>query len=189
MPHLLIAGQTGAGKSVMMNTIITSLLYRNSPADLKLILVDPKQVEMGLYNDLPHLLAPVINEPEKCISALKWAVAEMDRRLKTMAAVGKRNIEEYNSQNGSDGMPYIVIVIDEWIEVDRLRDLRDGLLYLYVYGRINYVDFSKETRTIQVCYRFAPDSTPDAGIEQVGLGGQWRLCIPPYAPAAYNRHT
>ena len=113
MPHILIAGQTGAGKSVMMNTIITSLLYRNSPSALKLILVDPKHVEMGLYNDLPHLLAPVINEPEKCISALKWAVAEMDRRLRSLAAAGKRNIEEYNNQNGSEGMPYIVIVIDE----------------------------------------------------------------------------
>ncbi|HEY4963421.1 MAG TPA: DNA translocase FtsK 4TM domain-containing protein [Candidatus Saccharimonadales bacterium] len=113
MPHLLIAGQTGAGKSVMINTLITSLLYRNSPADLKLILVDPKQVELGSYNELPHLLSPVINEPEKCISALKWAVAEMDRRLKAMALVGKRNITEYNSVNESEGMPYIVIVIDE----------------------------------------------------------------------------
>lgn len=113
MPHLLIAGQTGAGKSVMMNTIITSLLYRNSPSDLKLILVDPKQVEMGVYSDLPHLLAPVINEPEKCISALKWAVAEMDRRLKTMAGAGKRNIDEYNMKTNGEGMPYIVVVIDE----------------------------------------------------------------------------
>jgi S-DNA-T family DNA segregation ATPase FtsK/SpoIIIE len=113
MPHLLIAGQTGSGKSVMINTLITSLLYRNSPADLKLILVDPKQVELGSYNDLPHLLSPVINEPEKCISALKWAVAEMDRRLKAMSLVGKRNIAEYNAVDESEGMPYIVIVIDE----------------------------------------------------------------------------
>ena len=71
MPHLLVAGQTGSGKSVMINTFLTSLLYRNSPSDLKLILVDPKQVEMAPYNDMPHLLTPVINEPEKCISALK----------------------------------------------------------------------------------------------------------------------
>jgi S-DNA-T family DNA segregation ATPase FtsK/SpoIIIE len=113
MPHLLIAGQTGAGKSVMINTLITSLLYRNSPADLKLILVDPKQVELGSYNELPHLLSPVINEPEKCISALKWAVAEMDRRLKAMALVSKRNIAEYNAIDEGEGMPYIVIVIDE----------------------------------------------------------------------------
>ncbi len=113
MPHLLIAGQTGSGKSVMINTLITSLLYRNSPADLKLILVDPKQVEMALYHDIPHLLSPIINEPEKCISALKWAVAEMERRLKAFAEVGKRNIGEYNAIKKEEGMPYIVIVIDE----------------------------------------------------------------------------
>jgi S-DNA-T family DNA segregation ATPase FtsK/SpoIIIE len=113
MPHLLVAGQTGSGKSVMINDILTSLLYRNSPSDLKLILVDPKQVELTPYNDIPHLLTPVINEPEKCISALKWAVAEMERRLKTMAEVGRRNIIEYNNFKKEEGMPYIVIVIDE----------------------------------------------------------------------------
>lgn len=113
MPHLLVAGQTGSGKSVMINDILTSLLYRNSPSDLKLILVDPKQVELTPYNDIPHLLTPVINEPEKCISALKWAVAEMERRLRTMAEVGKRNIAEYNTVKKEEGMPYIVIVIDE----------------------------------------------------------------------------
>jgi S-DNA-T family DNA segregation ATPase FtsK/SpoIIIE len=113
MPHLLVAGQTGSGKSVMINTLLTSLLYRNSPSDLKLILVDPKQVEMAPYGDIPHLLTPVINDPEKCISALKWAVAEMERRLRTMAEVGKRNIGEYNNLKKEEGMPYIVIVIDE----------------------------------------------------------------------------
>jgi S-DNA-T family DNA segregation ATPase FtsK/SpoIIIE len=113
MPHLLVAGQTGSGKSVMINDILTSLLYRNSPSDLKLILVDPKQVELTPYNDIPHLLTPVINEPEKCISALKWAVAEMERRLKAMAEVGRRNIVEYNNLKKEEGMPYIVIVIDE----------------------------------------------------------------------------
>jgi S-DNA-T family DNA segregation ATPase FtsK/SpoIIIE len=113
MPHLLIAGQTGSGKSIMINTLLTSLVYRNSPADLKLILVDPKQVELALYNDIPHLLTPVITEPEKCISALKWSVAEMERRLRTFADSGKRNIGEYNELKKEEGMPYIVIVIDE----------------------------------------------------------------------------
>lgn len=113
MPHLLIAGQTGSGKSIMINDILTSLLYRNTPSDLKLILVDPKQVELTPYNDIPHLLAPVIHEPEKCISALKWAVAEMDRRLKTIAAAGRRNIAEYNTLKKDESMPYIVVVIDE----------------------------------------------------------------------------
>lgn len=113
MPHLLVAGQTGSGKSVMINTILTSLLYRNSPADLKLILVDPKRVELKPYDDLPHLLTPVITEPEKCISALKWAVAEMERRYKALSEVKKRNIAEYNNLKKEEGMPYIVIVIDE----------------------------------------------------------------------------
>ena len=113
MPHLLVAGQTGSGKSVMINTILTSLLYRNSPADLKLILVDPKQVELKPYEDIPHLLTPVITEPEKCISALKWAVAEMERRYKALADVNKRNIAEYNNLKQEEGMPNIVIVIDE----------------------------------------------------------------------------
>jgi S-DNA-T family DNA segregation ATPase FtsK/SpoIIIE len=113
MPHLLVAGQTGSGKSVMINTILTSLLYRNGPADLKLILVDPKRVELAPYNDIPHLLTPVIVEPEKCISALKWAVAEMERRYTELADAGKRNIEEYNKVKQEEGMPYIVVVIDE----------------------------------------------------------------------------
>lgn len=113
MPHLLVAGQTGSGKSVMINDILTSLLYRNSPSDLKLILVDPKQVELKPYDGIPHLLTPVITEPEKCISALKWAVAEMERRYHALAEVGKRNIGEYNAVKKEEGMPYIVIVIDE----------------------------------------------------------------------------
>lgn len=113
MPHLLVAGQTGSGKSVMINTILTSLLYRNSPSDLKLILVDPKQVELKPYDDIPHLLTPVITEPEKCISALKWTVAEMERRYKALSEERKRNIVEYNNAKKEEGMPYIVIVIDE----------------------------------------------------------------------------
>lgn len=113
MPHLLVAGQTNSGKSVMINTILTSLLYRNSPSDLKLILVDPKHVELAPYDEIPHLLTGVITEPEKCISALKWAVAEMERRYKKLAEGHKRNITEYNQANKGESMPYVVIVIDE----------------------------------------------------------------------------
>jgi S-DNA-T family DNA segregation ATPase FtsK/SpoIIIE len=113
MPHLLIAGQTGSGKSVMINTLLTSLLYHNSPADLKLILVDPKQVELTPYDNIPHLLTPVITKADKCISALKWASNEMERRYGLLAEKGKRNITSYNATNEDDHMPYIVIVIDE----------------------------------------------------------------------------
>lgn len=113
MPHLLIAGQTGSGKSVMINTLLTSLLYRNSPSDMRLILVDPKQVEMAPYEDIPHLLAPIITEPEKTISALKWAVNEMERRYDLLAEQKIRDIRSYNTKNKEEAMPYIVIVIDE----------------------------------------------------------------------------
>lgn len=132
MPHLLVAGQTGSGKSVMINSLLTSLLYRNSPSDMKLILVDPKQVEMAPYADIPHLLTPVIVEPEKTISALKWAVNEMERRYSLLADERVRDIKTYNAKIKSQGkqiavedaegnmqqvddgkMPYIVIVIDE----------------------------------------------------------------------------
>lgn len=117
MPHMLIAGATGSGKSAMINTLLTSLLYRNSPNDLRLILVDPKRVELGLYNGIPHLLTPVINEPEKTISALKWAVAEMERRYKLLAEAGNRNIIEYNKAHPEEAMPSIVIVIDEMADL------------------------------------------------------------------------
>ncbi len=132
MPHLLIAGQTGSGKSVMINTLLSSLLYRNSPSEMKLILVDPKHVEMAPYADIPHLITPVINEPEKTISALKWAVNEMERRYKLLAEHKVRDIKTYNTmiqnsrktitvqdeagneqQHENGAMPYIVIVIDE----------------------------------------------------------------------------
>ena len=113
MPHLMIAGQTGSGKSVMINTLLTSLLYRNSPSDMRLILVDPKQVEMAPYEGIPHLLAPIITEPEKTISALKWAVNEMERRYDLLAEQKIRDIKSYNAKMSDEPMPYIVIVIDE----------------------------------------------------------------------------
>lgn len=113
MPHCLIAGTTGSGKSILLNSFITSLLFRNSPEELKLILIDPKRVELTNYNGIPHLLTPVITEPEKILSALKWAMAEMDRRYKLFQQVGVRNIQGYNEMSGFQALPYIVIVIDE----------------------------------------------------------------------------
>ncbi len=123
MRHLLIAGTTGSGKSVMTNTIIMSLLYRNSPADMRLIIVDPKRVEMAVYKDIPHLLTPIINDTTKALSAMKWAAGEMDRRYTIMEEEGVKTIYDYNAkmaskskeekEEGNGKMPYIVIVIDE----------------------------------------------------------------------------
>ncbi len=117
MPHVLIAGQTGSGKSVAINTFLGSLLFRASPAEVKLILVDPKRVELTGYNNIPHLLTPVIVEPEKVVSALRWILAEMDRRYKLFAEAGSRNIDSYNEMSGFQALPYIVLFIDELADI------------------------------------------------------------------------
>lgn len=113
-PHLLVAGTTGSGKSVGIHTIVTSLLYRNSPEDLRFIMVDPKRVELTLYNKIPHLLTPVITDPKKAILALKWATKEMERRYNLLETKSVQNIASYQ-KNFPDGepMPYIVFIIDE----------------------------------------------------------------------------
>ena len=114
MPHLLVAGTTCTGKSVFLNSVLLTFLYRNSPKTLKMILVDPKRVEFTLYNDIPHLLAPVITEVDKTISALRWATEEMDRRYVLLQEQGKRNILDYNRSVTSDKkMSYILIMVDE----------------------------------------------------------------------------
>lgn len=113
MPHVLVAGTTGSGKSVLINAFISSLLFRASPQEVKLILIDPKRVEFTGYNGIPHLLTPVIVEPDKILSALKWAMGEMDKRYKIFAERGVRNIDSYNELSGFQALPYIVIFIDE----------------------------------------------------------------------------
>lgn len=117
MPHILIAGATGSGKSVCINAFLASLLYRNSPAELKIIMVDPKRVELSVYNGIPHLLTPVIVEVDKVLSALKWAITEMERRYKLFAAAGVRNIEGYNELSGFTSLPFLVIIVDEMADV------------------------------------------------------------------------
>jgi S-DNA-T family DNA segregation ATPase FtsK/SpoIIIE len=127
MPHLLIAGSTGTGKSVGLNAMLTSLLYRATPDDVRLIMIDPKRLELGMYEDIPHLLTPVVVDPKKAANALRWAVREMEERYKTLAAFGVRNIEQYNRnvramieakevpQEGEPAkpLPFIVVVVDE----------------------------------------------------------------------------
>ena len=142
MPHLLIAGSTGSGKSVMLNTLIMSVLYKSTPDEVRMILIDPKRVELGIYDGIPHLLTPVIIEPKKAVNALRNAVLEMERRLKLLAAYGARNIEQFNrkvrelnqrplslfdEQQGAEAaereqpLPYILIVIDELADLMMLE--------------------------------------------------------------------
>lgn len=127
MPHLLIAGATGAGKSVAMNTFLTSLLYQNAPHELKLILIDPKRVELMPYNGIPHLLTPVITESEKALQALRWAIAEMGRRLHRFSEIGVRNLVEYNEKQKEDDkkLPRVVIVIDELADLMMRQHRKD----------------------------------------------------------------
>ncbi len=116
MPHLLIAGATGSGKTVCVNTIITTILYNATPDEVKFIMIDPKRVELAVFNDLPHLLAPVVTDAKKVASTLDWLVSEMDSRYELFAKSGVRNISLYNEKFGKEqkgGLPYIVVVIDE----------------------------------------------------------------------------
>jgi S-DNA-T family DNA segregation ATPase FtsK/SpoIIIE len=127
MPHLLIAGSTGTGKSVGLNAMLTSILYRATPDDVRLIMIDPKRLELGMYDEIPHLMTPVVVDPKKAANALRWAVREMEERYKTLASFGVRNIEQYNrnvrgmleaKEVPADGeplrpLPFIVVVVDE----------------------------------------------------------------------------
>jgi S-DNA-T family DNA segregation ATPase FtsK/SpoIIIE len=127
MPHLLIAGSTGTGKSVALNAMLTSFLYRATPDEVRLILIDPKRLELGMYEDIPHLLSPVVVDPKKAANALRWAVREMEERYKTLASFGVRNIDQFNrnmrhlieAKQLTDAgepprlLPFIVVVVDE----------------------------------------------------------------------------
>jgi S-DNA-T family DNA segregation ATPase FtsK/SpoIIIE len=120
MPHLLIAGTTGSGKSVCINTLILSILYRHKPDDCKLIMIDPKMLELSIYQGIPHLLTPVITEPKKATTALKWTVKEMEKRYREMTEIGVRNISGFNEKASSENkkkMPYIVVIVDEMADL------------------------------------------------------------------------
>lgn len=148
MPHALVAGATGSGKSVTIHAIITSLLYRNGPEDLRFIMVDPKRVELTLYNKIPHLLTPVITEPKKAILALKWAAKEMERRYDILESNSVRDIGSYHSnivakhkgddpEHAPDRMPYIVIIIDELADIMQSypRELESAIVRLAQMSR------------------------------------------------------
>ena len=170
MPHLLIAGTTGSGKSVMTNILISSLLYRNAPSDMKLIIVDPKQVEMAQYNDIPHLLTPIITATDKALSAMKWAVNEMERRYACLAEERVKKIEDYNEKmkaraeeakkNGeasedapqNNKMPYIVIIIDEMADLmmQAGKDLEQLIVRIAQKGRASGIPLVLATQRPEV---------------------------------------
>ena len=141
MPHLLIAGTTGSGKSVCMNSIIISLLYKAGPEDVKLIMVDPKMVELGIYNGIPQLLIPVVTDPKKAAGSLQWAVTEMLRRYKMMSDMGVRDLESYNSivvnEEGGQKLPQVVIIIDELADLMMVaaKEVEDSICRIAQMGR------------------------------------------------------
>ena len=141
MPHMLIAGTTGSGKSVCMNSIIISLLYKAGPEDVKLIMVDPKMVELGIYNGIPHLLIPVVTDPKKAAGSLQWAVTEMLRRYKMMSDMGVRDLESYNSivtaEEGGQKLPQVVIIIDELADLMMVaaKEVEDSICRIAQMGR------------------------------------------------------
>ena len=142
MPHMLIAGTTGSGKSVCTNSIIISILYKASPDDVKLIMVDPKMVELGIYNGIPHLLIPVVTDPKKAAGSLQWAVTEMMRRYKAMSDEGVRDLESYNSimesqETGSGKMPQIVVIIDELADLMMVaaKEVEESICRIAQMGR------------------------------------------------------
>ena len=140
MPHLLIAGATGAGKSVCINTIISSVLYKARPSEVKMLLIDPKVVELSQYNGIPHLLAPVLNHPKKAAAALKWATGEMEKRYATFAKAGVRDIARYNEralERSTEHMPYLLIVIDELADLMMVAraDVEDAICRLAQMAR------------------------------------------------------
>jgi S-DNA-T family DNA segregation ATPase FtsK/SpoIIIE len=141
MPHLLVAGATGTGKTIFLNTLISSLLYKNSIETLKFILIDPKRVEFTTYNGLPHLLCPVIHDPQRSINALKWLTGEMERRFEVFAQAGARDIGSYNDLIGKDKnlelMPFIVLIVDELADLmaARGREIEAGIVRLAQMAR------------------------------------------------------
>ncbi len=141
MPHMLIAGTTGSGKSVCMNSIIISLMYKAAPEDVKLIMVDPKMVELGIYNGIPHLLIPVVTDPKKAAGSLQWAVTEMMRRYKAMSDLGVRDVESYNSiitaEEDGQKLPKVVIIIDELADLMLVaaKEVEDSICRIAQMGR------------------------------------------------------
>jgi S-DNA-T family DNA segregation ATPase FtsK/SpoIIIE len=213
LPHLLIAGTTGSGKSVGINAMILSLLYKNSPDQLRLLMIDPKMLEFSIYNDIPHLLTPVITKPKQAIVALNNMVAEMERRYELMAESRTKNIENYNEKvkrEGGEHFPYIVVVIDELadlmmtsgkdveISIARLaQKSRACGIHLIVATQRPSVDvvtgLIKANLPSRISYRVGQKVDSKIILDQMGaeslLGRGDMLFTPPGAPALVRLHA
>lgn len=213
LPHLLIAGTTGSGKSVGINAMVLSLLYRNSPKTLRLIMIDPKMLEFSMYNDIPHLLTPVITEPKKAIAVLANLVAEMERRYKIMSQTRTKNIESYNEKMKKDGgetLPFIVVIIDELADlmmtsgkevefhIGRLAQMaRASGIHLIVATQRPSVDvvtgLIKANLPSRISYRVGQKVDSKVIIDQMGaeslLGRGDMLFTPPGSPGVVRLHA
>ena len=213
LPHLLIAGTTGSGKSVGINAMLLSLLYRNSPQTLRLMMIDPKMLEFSIYNDIPHLLTPVITEAKKAITALANMVAEMERRYKIMSQTRTKNIESYNEKMKSEGgeqFPYIVVIIDELADlmmtsgkdvelyIGRLAQMaRASGIHLIVATQRPSVDvvtgLIKANLPSRISYRVGQRIDSKVILDQMGaeslLGRGDMLFTPPGSPGVIRLHA
>ncbi|WP_459824157.1 FtsK/SpoIIIE family DNA translocase [Campylobacter concisus] len=213
LPHLLIAGTTGSGKSVGINAMLLSLLYRNSPRTLRLMMIDPKMLEFSIYNDIPHLLTPVITEAKKAITALANMVAEMERRYKIMSQTRTKNIESYNEKMKSEGgeqFPYIVVIIDELADlmmtsgkdvelyIGRLAQMaRASGIHLIVATQRPSVDvvtgLIKANLPSRISYRVGQKIDSKVILDQMGaeslLGRGDMLFTPPGSPGVIRLHA
>ena len=213
LPHLLIAGTTGSGKSVGINAMLLSLLYRNSPQTLRLMMIDPKMLEFSIYNDIPHLLTPVITEAKKAITALSNMVAEMERRYKIMSQTRTKNIESYNEKMKSEGgeqFPYIVVIIDELADlmmtsgkdvelyIGRLAQMaRASGIHLIVATQRPSVDvvtgLIKANLPSRISYRVGQRIDSKVILDQMGaeslLGRGDMLFTPPGSPGVIRLHA
>ena len=213
LPHLLIAGTTGSGKSVGINAMLLSLLYRNSPQTLRLMMIDPKMLEFSIYNDIPHLLTPVITEAKKAITALSNMVAEMERRYRIMSQTRTKNIESYNEKMKSEGgeqFPYIVVIIDELADlmmtsgkdvelyIGRLAQMaRASGIHLIVATQRPSVDvvtgLIKANLPSRISYRVGQRIDSKVILDQMGaeslLGRGDMLFTPPGSPGVIRLHA
>lgn len=213
LPHLLIAGTTGSGKSVGINAMLLSLLYRNSPKTLRLIMIDPKMLEFSIYNDIPHLLTPVITEPKKAIAVLANLVAEMERRYKIMSQTRTKNIETYNEKvkkEGGETLPFIVVIIDELADlmmtsgkevefhIGRLAQMaRASGIHLIVATQRPSVDvvtgLIKANLPSRISYRVGQKIDSKVILDQMGaeslLGRGDMLFTPPGSPGIVRLHA